>query len=59
MLTTFSEMLVCWYLATILANKPSASEFSGARSALMTEQRALWDVRRLRVIYRLTGCFVE
>ena len=56
---SFSERLVCWFLATILANRASASEFSGAGSALMTERWALCEVWSLRVISRMTGCLVE
>ena len=58
-LVSFLEGLVCRYLATVLANKSSASEFSGTGSALMTERRALCEVRRLRVISWMTGCLVE
>ena len=56
---SFSARLVWWYLATILAKSASASEFSGAGSALMTERRALCEVRRFRVISRITGCLLE
>ena len=55
----FLARLVWRYLATILAKRASASEFLGAGSALMTERRALCEVRRFRVIYWITGCFVE
>ena len=54
-----SERLVALNLAMIVARSLSASGLSSPGSALITERIARCEVRRFRVISRITGCLVE